>query len=432
MPYASQHRLSTAHRRRWIRNLGCVAALSLLLGACSEPRPTTPPPPADGPSGSWHQWRGPHRDGTANSQQLLDSWQNGEPTVLWRRPLGEGLGGIAIAGDRVLVLAAVGGDEFLTALDARLGDTLWKTTLGPTFLDGHGNGPRTTPLIVDGTVYAHGSHTLVAADLASGKLLWQQPLADPPEWGFSSSPLWADGRLVVHTHLAGDHASDAIVAVDPATGHRLWSAEEGHTGYSSPLLGTLAGETQIVSFIGHGLVGLDPSDGRRLWHHDWKTSYSVNAADPILLPPNRLFVSSGYQNGAVMLQIEADTTDSMAVEEVWNSRSMKNHFSSSVRFGDYLYGFDNATFKSISIQDGQTLWRQRGFGKGSLIVADGKLIVLTDDGVLVLVQPNPDGYQELGRSQILQGDSWTPPSLAGQWLYVRDHQDIVCLDLAAD
>lgn len=403
-----------------------------LLAACSEAPPAAPPPPGDGPSGSWPQWRGPQRDGSAASQGLLDAWDAQGPPVLWRRPLGEGLGGIAVADGKALVLAADSGKEFLVALDARRGDELWRTTLGKTFLDGHGNGPRTTPLIADGKVYAHGSRRLVATDLETGKIIWQHALAEPPEWGYSSSPLLVDERLIVHSKLAGDEASDtAVLALDRHSGDLLWSSEAGHPGYASPLVAELAGRRQIVSFIGEGLAGLDPITGQRLWHFPWKTSYNVNAADPLLLSDDRIFISSGYQNGAALLAITTDATGALEANPVWNSRSMKNHFSSSVRVGDHLYGFDNATFKCISIADGQTLWRERGFGKGSLIVADDKLIVLTDDGWLVLLDPTPNGYVELGRVEVLEGDSWTPPSLAGQWLYVRDHQDIVCLNLAA-
>ena len=410
----------------------CLYAMAFLALACGETASTPPSaPPENGPTGSWPQWRGPQRDGTAPSQNLLDAWPEGQPTELWRQPLGEGLGGVAIDDGTVWALAAENQEEFLIALDARLGTPLWKTPLGPTFLDGHGNGPRTTPLVMDGRVFVHGSQQLAAVDAATGKIHWKLPLAEPPEWGYSSSPVWAGDRVVVHTHVAGEHADAAVVALAPEDGSVLWSAESGHPGYASPLYAELAGQPQIVSFIGPGLVGLDPADGSRLWFRDWQTSYNVNAADPVLLPPDRIYVSSGYQNGAVMLQVADDDAGALRLEEVWNSRSMKNHFSSSVRHGDHLFGFDNATFKAISVHDGQTLWRQRGFGKGSLIVADEKLVVLTDDGVLVLVRPSPDGYEELGRTQVLQGDSWTPPSLAGQWLYLRDHQDLVCLNLAA-
>lgn len=427
-PFGEDPYMLSARFQPLIR-LGPLALLALCCVACEErARPTLGP--LNGPEGSWHQWRGPQRDGTAFSSQPEDAWSFGTPQVLWRRPLGEGLGGIAIDDGKALVLAAKSGEEFLIALDAASGDELWRIALGPTFLDGHGNGPRTTPLIADGRVYAHASRQLIAADL-TGRLLWQQPLAVPPEWGFSASPLLVDGHLVVHSHLATEQAGGASIwAFDPTSGEVVWSNGSGHPGYASPMAAELAGKRQVISFLGQALVGLDPVDGRRLWNHPWTTSYSVNAADPIVLPEDRLFISSGYQSGAALLQVSVDGEGTWQVEEIWRSRSMQNHFSSSVRVGDLLFGFDNATFKCISLLDGQTLWRQRGFGRGSLVATDGGLAVLTEDGVLVLVAPDRDGYRELARLEILQGDVWTPPSLAGQWLYARDHHDIVCLNLA--
>ena len=418
-------------RPRYLHPPIAIVLLSVLLGclACGD-APQTPAAPTDGPDGSWPQWRGPHRDGTLFSQDAQGTWAFGAPKILWRHALGEGLGGIAIDSDKALALAADSGEEFLIAFDAAKGDELWRTSLGPTFLDGHGNGPRSTPLIADGRVYAHGSHQLVAADLGSGRLLWQHPLADPPEWGFSSSPLLVDGHLVVHSKVAIDDRGDATVwAFEPSTGELQWRSGSGHPGYASPLVADLAGQRQIVSFVDQALLGLDPSNGSVLWSYPWTTSYGVNAADPVVLPEDRLFVSSGYQSGAAMLQVSKDAAGAWRVDELWRSRSMQNHFSSSVQVGDLLFGFDNATFKCISALDGQTLWRQRGFGRGSLIATDGGLIVLTEDGVLVLVALDPDDYRELARIEVLQGDVWTPPSLAGHWLYVRDHKDLVCLNL---
>ncbi len=418
-----------SHPLRTVKT-GLLTLLALSWLACGE-APQPPSLPANGPEGSWHQWRGPQRDGTAFSSDPQDAGAFGTPKIIWRRPLGEGLGGIAIDDGKALVLAAKSGEEFLIALDAGNGDELWSTALGPTFLDGHGNGPRSTPLIADGRVYAHGSRFLVAADLSSGRLIWQLPLAAPPEWGFSASPLLVDGQLIVHSHLVSDPADDsAIWALHPESGEILWTSGSGHPGYASPLAAELAGQRQIVSFTGQELVGLHPATGQRLWSHRWTTSYSVNAADPIIFPGDRIFISSGYQSGAAMLHLSVDGAGTWQVEEIWRSRSMQNHFSSSVRVGDLLFGFDNATFKGISALDGQTLWRQRGFGRGSLIATDGGLAVLTEDGVLVLVASDPDGYRELARLEVLQGDVWTPPSLAGQWLYVRDHKDIACLNLA--
>ncbi len=208
--------------------------------------------------------------------------------------------------------------------------------------------------------------------------------------------------------------------------------ESGRSGEAcfatAPLQVTLAGERQIISFIGTGLAGLDSETGERRWFHPWNTSYGVNAADPIFLPPDRFFLSSGYGTGASLIKLAAGA-ESFAVETLWQNRQMKNHFSSSVRVGDHIYGFDNGTLKCLEIASGETCWRKRGFGKGSLIVAADHLLVLGDEGSLAWVEATAEGYREQGRVKALNEGGWAPPSLAGTRLYLRDAQEIVCLNL---
>ncbi len=406
-----------------------LAALTLLAAGCTE-TPAIDETPSAGPSGDWAQWRGPDRDGTSPSTGLLRRWQRGEPKEIWRRPLGEGFAGIAVAGGRVFTLFAEAGVEYLIALDGRDGNELWSLALGTTLSDSHGNGPRTTPTVDGGTIYALGSHKMAAADAADGRLLWQLDLAPPPRWGYSSSPLIVDELVVVHARLTGEVATGtAVMALDKRTGELAWAAEPGHPGYASPLLVALGGERQIVSFLAAGLVALRPHDGERLWMHRWSTSYSVNAADPVFIPPDRFFISSGYDTGAGVIRVVRDA-ERYDVEELWRGRQMRNHFSSSVLAGELIVGFDNSSLKAISHTDGAERWRQRGFGKGSLLAADSNLMVLGEDGTLALVAATGEEYRELGRVRALDEGSWAPPALAGAWLYLRDHREIVCLNLA--
>ena len=384
--------------------------------------------PETGPSGDWAQWRGPNRDGLANSSGLLATWGRGEPRQIWRRTIGQGFAGIAVAGGSVFTLQADGDEETLLALDARNGNELWQVSLGETLRESHGDGPRSTPTVDGGTVYALSSHgRLAAVSAATGQLLWEALLDPPPTWGYSASPL-VEGELVI---VNGSLQSAAVLAFDKSSGEIAWTAESGHPGYSSPMALTLGGERQVISFIGSGLVGLAPESGALRWSQPWATSYSVNAADPIFLPPDRFFISSGYDTGASLLRV-ARTGDDFEAKELWRNRAMKNHFSSSVRVEGHIYGFDNATLKCIAVDDGEPCWRQRGFGKGSLIGADGQLIILGDEGTLALVEPTPEEYREKGRVKALSEGGWAPPVLAGEWLYLRDAHEIVCLNLAGD
>ena len=403
-----------------------LAIFLLILGACIQ-RPTVDETPSQGPEGEWASWRGPNRDGTVAVEGLDPSWQRGEPRQIWRRKLGEGFGSPAIAGDRVFVLFARGTEEYLAALEAQTGDEIWRHTVGETLVDRTGNGPRTTPAVADGMVYAMGTRHLVAIDADKGDEKWRVALAEPPLWGFSSSPLLLDDLLVVHAQVPGNEAP--VTALHRDDGTIAWQAGQGLPGYASPLLVELHGRRQILAFIGGGLLALEPQSGRLLWSHPWRTSYGVNAADPVFYPPDKIFISSGYDTGAALLEVRT-TGSGYETSELWSTRSMKNHFSSSVRVGDHLYGFDNASLKAIDLTDGSTQWRQRGFGKGSLLLAGDRLLVLGDEGSLALVEPSPERYLEHGRIQALDTGSWSPPALAGRWLYLRDHQEIVCLDLA--
>jgi hypothetical protein len=185
----------------------------------------------------------------------------------------------------------------------------------------------------------------------------------------------------------------------------------------------------VIFFTGSRLVAVAPDDGKPLWDVRWKTSYDVNAATPIFIPPDRLFVASGYDTGAALFRIEGGGGTARA-EELWRTRGMKNQFSSSIYKDGYLYGFDNAILKCLDAATGEERWKARGFGHGSLTYADGHLIVLGDRGDLALVEATPEAYREKGRAAVLSGKCWTVPTLAGGRLYLRNEREIVALDVA--
>ncbi|MCP4657054.1 MAG: PQQ-binding-like beta-propeller repeat protein [bacterium] len=414
-------------------------AVVLFLNGCgSSPAPAEGDLPDSGPGGEWAQWRGPNRDGHSPTTGLPQRWLAGEPRQLWRRQLGEGFSGISIADGRLFTQFSQDTDEFLVAVDARDGSEVWRLAMGKTLIEGNGNGPRATPAIDGEVVYALGSlGKLVAVAADDGREIWQRDLVKAPRWGYCSSPLVEGDLLIVNGRPGG---TAAVLAVDKASGETAWVAGEGHPGFASPVAvtphlspsgGTLGGKRQILSFIGDGLVGLAADSGEELWRVPWTTSYQVNAADPVFLPPDRIFLSSGYGEGALLVRVR-QSGEGFRVEELWRNPKMRNHFNSSVVVGEHLYGFDNATLKCMAIATGEILWGKRGLGKGSLITADGKLIVLGGKGVLALVEATPEEYRELANVQALEGKCWTSPTLAGRLLYLRNHQEIVCLTLESN
>jgi hypothetical protein len=190
----------------------------------------------------------------------------------------------------------------------------------------------------------------------------------------------------------------------------------------------IQGVRQVLFFTGSSLVSVTPVDGKVLWSVPWKTSYDINAAMPVLVAPDKVFISSGYDTGAAVYQIKKSGS-TWSTEEVWKSSVMKNHYNSSILYEGHLYGFDDSTLKCINALTGEESWKQRGFAKGSLLLADGHLLVLSEEGLLALVEATPSAYKEKARAQILEGKTWTMPSLAGGKLYLRNQKEMVALDI---
>jgi len=376
----------------------------------------------------WPQYRGPNRDGVSSETGLLDEWPEGGPKELWRTSLGHGFSGISMSGGRIYTMLSEGSDEFVVCLDGATGQEIWRTRCGPIFKDRFGDGPRSTPTVDGELVFALGAHgELHAMSAADGKSVWSRDFpgefgARTPQWGYSGAPL-VEGKLLLMD--VGGKRGSSIVAFDKKTGEEVWRSQNDKAGYSAPIAMTVSGRRQVVFFTATALVSVSPEDGTLLWKHPWKTSYDVNAATPIFIPPDKVFVSSGYDVGAAVYQVKEGEA-----QQVWQNRDMKNKFSSSVLHEGHLYGFDEKTFKCIVAATGETRWESRGLGHGSLIVADGHLIVLGDEGTLALVEANPAAYREKGRVQIFKGKTWTAPTLSGGKLYLRDEKQLVSLDIS--
>ena len=396
----------------------------------------------------WPQWRGPNRDGISDEVGILKEWSPNGPKVLWKVPLGEGFSGISVSQGRVYTMFSEGNDEFVVCLDATDGGEIWRFRSDKNYHEGQGgNGPRATPTI-DGdllfTISAYGK--LYALNAANGQELWSHDLqrkfgSDMPRWGFSTSPLVDGESLLVEV---GGKGEKSIVAFDKKSSDVVWSSHKDKLGYSSPIAITVKGVRQIICFTGTKLVSVSPTDGTIYWKYPWKTGYDVNAATPVFIPPDKVFISSGYNKGAAVLQMRVfvspeddraatdqirENQGTVRIEEIWKNRKMKNQFASSVLHENYLYGFDNSILKCIEANTGEEQWKSRGFGKGSVILADGHLILLSDRGKLGLAEATPEGYIEKASAQVLSGLCWTAPTLASGKLYVRNEEEIACLDI---
>ena len=220
------------------------------------------------------------------------------------------------------------------------------------------------------------------------------------------------------------------MAYDRRSGKRLWASQNERAGYASPMLATLAGREQVLVFTGVGLLSVTPDGGDRLWFHPWRTNADINAAQPLVVGENRVFLSSGYDVGGAVIEIVPDGTG-FAVREIWRNNRMKNRFASSVLHEGFIYGLDEAILGCIDATTGELKWKGGRYGYGQLVLTGDRVIVLTERGDLVLVAATPERHEELARFSALEGKTWNQPAIADGILLVRNLREMAAFDVRA-
>jgi outer membrane protein assembly factor BamB len=378
---------------------------------------------------NWPQWRGPNRDGISKETGLLKQWPAEGPALVWKASgAGRGYSSFSISNGKLYTMGLRGDREFVVAFDIATGKEAWATPHGSAFRNDRGDGPRGTPTIDGDRVYALGGNgDLSALDARTGKLVWSKNVlrefgGSNITWGISESPLVLGNKVLVNA--GGPGAS--IVALKKTDGSVIWKSQSDEAGYSSAVPVEINGGTQVVFFTAKRAVGLDERDGRLLWEYQRPANDTANAATPIVRA-NRIFISSDYGTGGGVVEIKPDNK----AQEIYFTKDMRNHHSSSVLIGDYLYGFSGSILTAMKFDTGEIAWRDRSVGKGSLVYADGNLYCLSENGVVGLVEATPAGYKEKGRFRIEQGSlpTWAHPVVAGGRLYLRDQDTIYAYDV---
>jgi outer membrane protein assembly factor BamB len=396
-------------------------------------------------AGEWTQWGGPRRNFTSDAKGLATSWPASGPKQLWTRALGEGHSSILVDGARLYTMYRPAGllsmvrrsqEEVIVSMDAATGKTIWEHRYAaPT--DGvnfeFGAGPHSTPLIVGNRLFAASTFKeLFALDKQSGKVLWSHNMikefdAGMPGRGFSPSPLAY--RETVILPAGGPHA---VLAFDQATGKVVWKSPAFEASPASPILINVDGEEQLVVFGGAEIVGLNPSSGALLWKHPHKTDYGLNISTPVWGENNILFLSSAYGTGTRALQL-SQAGGKTTVKELFFNNQMRVHIGTVIRIGDHAYGasgdFGPAFITAINVKTGKIAWRDRSFSRSTFLYADGKLIILDEDGTLGLATVTPEGIKVLARADVMTKTSWTVPTLVGTKLYIRDRKNMLALEL---
>jgi outer membrane protein assembly factor BamB len=377
----------------------------------------------------WPQWRGPNRDGISKETGLLKQWPAEGPPLVWKAAgAGRGYSSFSISDGKLFTMGLRGDREFVIAFDVATGKEAWATANGSAFRNDRGDGPRGTPTIDGDRLYALGGNgQLSALEVKTGKIVWTKNVlkefgGSNITWGISESPLVLGNKVLVNP--GGPNAS--IVALNKTDGSVIWKSQSDRAGYSSAIPVEINGATQVVFFTSERAVGLDAKDGRLLWEYARPANNVANVATPIVRA-NRVFISSDYGTGGGVVEIKPDNK----AQEIWFTKDMRNHHSSSVLIGDYLYGFSSAILTAIQFDTGEIAWRDRSVGKGSLVYADGNLYCFSENGVVGLVEATPTGYKEKGRFRIPQDSlpTWTHPVVAGGRLYLRDQDTIYAFDV---
>jgi len=382
-------------------------------------------------SANWPQWRGPNRDGVSKETGLLKQWPAEGPPLVWKATgAGSGYSSFSISNGKLYTMGLRGDREFVIAFDITTGKEAWATPNGSAFRNDRGNGPRGTPTVDGDRLYALGGNgDLSALDARTGKLIWSKNVlrefgGSNIQWGISESPLVLGNKVLVNA--GGPGAS--MVALNKDDGSVIWKSQSDEPGYSSAIPLEINGGTQVVFFTAQRAVGLDVRDGKLLWEYEKPANNVANVATPIV-HANRVFISSDYGTGGGVVEINSENQ----AREIYFTKEMKNHHSSSVLVGDYLYGFSSSILTAMKFDTGQVAWRDRSVGKGSLVYADGNLYCLSENGVVGLVEASPTGYKEKGRFRIQQGNlpTWAHPVVAGGRLYLRDQDTIYAFDVRA-
>jgi len=389
-------------------------------------------PTASAQLGEWPQWRGSNRDGLSKETGLLKQWPAEGPPLAWKATgAGRGYSSVSIAKGRLYTMGLRGDREFVVAYDVKTGKEVWATAYGAGFQNDRGDGPRGTPTVDGDRVYALGGNgDLTAFDAASGKVVWtlnvlQKFGGKNITWGISESPLVMGEKLLVNAGGPGA----GIVALNKKDGSLIWKSQSDRAGYSSAIPVEAGGKKQVVFFTSERGLGLDLETGKLLWEYPRAANNVANAATPVARG-NRVFITSDYGNGGGLVEIKSDAKG-VTASEVYFTKEMRNHHSSSVLVGEHLYGFSGGILTAMRFDTGEVAWKDRSVGKGSLVYADGSLYLLSENGVVGLAEASPTGYQEKGRFRIQQDSlpTWAHPVVAGGHLFIRDQDTIYAYDV---
>ena len=419
--------------RLWVLKWLTVVSLAFMTGGGVAPT-----------FAQWLQWGGPNRDFSCDATGLADKWPEGGPPTIWSSEIGPGHSSIVVDGDTLYTMCRRGDKDAVLAYNADTGAKAWETPYDaptkPGMLLDYVPGPHSTPLIVGDRIFTVGGmvhfHCL---NKKSGEVVWSHDLmeelgASHVGRGYGASPIAYNDTVILNTGPARGQTGPGLAAFKQDTGELVWKSEQFGAGYASPILADFNGEDHLIVALGADRAGLDPATGRVRWRMqvDFQ-SYGIMAT-PLWITPDKLFCSAGYGGGTRLFRISVEGGQYVA-KELWYYRKMQIVHGTFARIGNVVYGSSHGSFgpaflMAIDLKTGKPLWRKRGFAKAHVLYADGKLIILDEEGTLALATATPEGLKVHSKAKVLERLSWTAPTLVGTTLYLRDHHTIKALDLS--
>jgi outer membrane protein assembly factor BamB len=391
---------------------------------------SAPAIPSEATRNEYPQFLGPDRTGALRGPKLARDWQAQPPVQLWRQSVGAAWSGFSVSGPFAITQEQRSDDECVVCYEVLTGQVFWthadKARYATTIA---GEGPRATPTIVGTRVFTQGATGLLnCLDLATGRKIWSKNIVQENQsklgdWGVAGSPL-AVGSLIIVS--AGGKTDRSLVAYEAATGRFVWGSGKSSMDYSSPALARIAGAEQILIFNPRNVAAHDVTTGKILWNHPWPGSHP-HVTIPIVLPDDRVLISSGYGTGAELVKVT--NGDPWSATRLWKSNRLKSKFANLIFHDGFIYGLDDGIMVCLDPADGALQWKEGRYGHGQMILVGDVLLIMAEAGNVALIEPSPSGLRELTRFTVFKDKTWNPPALAGDLLLVRNDKEAACYRL---
>ena len=390
----------------------------------------------------WAEFRGPNRDDVVTTTTIRTDWEKNPPKEIWRKRIGPGWGSFAVVGDYLFTMEQRGDDEAVVCYRADTFAQAWEHREQARFNESiAGPGPRSTPTIVNGMVYAQGaSGILVKLDVQTGKLQWKRNIADDtgaitPQWGFASSPLIVDDKVIAFAGAGSENK--AVIAYDAETGQPAWTAGAGTHSYASGQLVQIAEVPQVLFTSNYGIESFNPVDGTKLWEFVHGNEDLNRVTQPILLKDGDVLFGTGVgdDQGLHRLHVTRDTDGSWVAKQVWFTNAAQPYFNDGVVHEGYYYGYKGASIVAVDLKTGKqtaNLGTKYGFGQLLVLKQQSLLLVQNANGSIALVECDAGDPIEIANFPALKGKTWNHPVIANGRLYLRNGREAACYDVSED